>query len=55
MVEHELTAKLETPVRLRFDSYALDMVSRATVVAKLTGAGVAPGVALAAVGLADDG
>ena len=54
MVEHELSAKLETPVRLKFDSYALDMVSRATVVAKLTGAGVAPGVALAAVGLVDD-
>ena len=54
MVEHELTRKLETPVRLKFDSYAMDMVSRATVVAKLTGAGVAPGVALAAVGLADD-
>ena len=54
LLEHELTAKLETPVRLKFDSYALDMVSRATVVAKLTGAGVAPGVALAAVGLADD-
>ena len=54
VVEHELRAKLETPVRLRFDSYAMDMVSRATVVAKLTQAGVAPGVALAAVGLADD-
>ena len=45
-----LTAKLETPVRLRFDSYALDMVSRATVVAKLTQAGVA----LAAVGMLDE-
>ena len=55
MVEHELSAKLEAPVRLKFDSYALDMVSRATVVAKLTGAGVAPGVALAAVGLMQDG
>ena len=54
VVEHELSAKLETPVRLRFDSYAMDMVSRATVVAKLTQAGVAPGVALAAVGLVDD-
>ena len=54
LLEHELSAKLETPVRLKFDSYALDMVSRATVVAKLTQAGVAPGVALAAVGLADD-
>ena len=55
MVEHELSAKLETPVKLRLDSYAMDMVSRATVVAKLTGAGVAPGIALAAVGLVDDG
>ena len=55
MVEHELSAKLETPVRLKFDSYALDMVSRATVVAKLTQAGVVPGVALAAVGLMEDG
>ena len=54
LLEHELSAKLETPVKLKFDSYALDMVSRATVVAKLTQAGVAPGVALAAVGLADD-
>ena len=53
IVEHELTEKLETDVRLKFDSYAMDMVSRATVVAKLTGAGVAPGVALAAVGLVD--
>ena len=40
MVEHELSAKLDSPVRLRFDSYALDMVSRATVVAKLVQAGV---------------
>ena len=54
VLEAELEAKLETPVRLRFDSYALDMVSRATVVAKLTQAGVAPGVALAAVGMADE-
>ena len=46
--------KLESPVRLKFDSYAMDMVSRATVVAKLTQAGVASGVALAAVGLLAD-
>ena len=51
LLEHELTLKLDTEVKLRFDTYALDMVSRATVVAKLTQAGVAPGVALAAVGL----
>ena len=53
-LEHELSTKFESPVRLKFDSYALDMVSRATVVAKLTGAGVAPGIALAAVGLMQD-
>ena len=54
LLEDELTRKLETPVELKFDTYALDMVSRATVVAKLTQAGVAPAVALAAVGIADD-
>ena len=54
VVEHELTRKLETDVRLRFDTYAMDMVSRAQVVAKLTAAGVTLPVALAAVGLADD-
>ena len=53
LVEHELTAKLETPVDLKFDSYALDMVSRATVVAKLAQAGVPMATALDAVGLAD--
>ena len=51
LVEHELTAKLETPVTLKFDSYALDMVSRATVVAKLAQAGVPMATALEAVGL----
>ena len=53
MVEHELTAKLETPVELKFDSYALDMVSRATVVAKLAQAGVPMATALDAVGMGD--
>ena len=53
LLEHELTAKLETPVELKFDSYALDMVSRATVVAKLAQAGVPMATALEAVGLAD--
>ena len=51
LVEHELTAKLETPVTLKFDSYALDMVSRATVVAKLAQAGVPMATALEAVNL----
>ena len=53
LVEHELTLKLETPVKLKFDSYALDMVSRATVVAKLAQAGVPMATALDAVGLVD--
>ena len=53
LLEHELTAKLETPVELKFDTYALDMVSRATVVAKLAQAGVPMATALEAVGLAD--
>lgn len=51
ILEHELTEKLETEVKLKFDTYALDMVSRSQVVAKLTAAGVDVGVALAAVGL----
>ena len=53
MVEHELSTKLETPVELKFDSYPLDMVSRASVVAKLAQAGVATELALKAVGLED--
>ena len=51
LVEAELTEKLEAEVKLEFDTYALDMVSRSQVVAKLTGAGVALPVALEAVGL----
>ena len=51
LVEHELSVKLETPVTLKFDSYALDMVSRATVVAKLAQAGVPMATALEAVNL----
>ena len=42
-----MTEKLEAEVKLRFDTYALGMVSRAQVVAKLTAAGGA----VAAVGL----
>ena len=54
MIEAELRAKIDSGVSLEFDSYAMDLVSRAQVVAKLTGAGVDLGVAMAAVGLADD-
>ena len=50
----ELSRQLGESVSFRFDNYALDMVSRAQVVSKLTAAGVNLGVAMAAVGL-DDG
>ena len=53
LLKHELTAKLESPVRLRFDSYPLDVVSRATVITKLTQASVPLVTALDAVALAD--
>ena len=55
LLEAELRAKLDSGVSLEFDSYALDMVSRAQVVAKLTAAGVDLAVAMGAVGLADGG
>ncbi len=51
MLEHELTAKLETDVSLRFDQYGSDLVSRAQTVDKLVRAGVALPTALEAVGL----
>ena len=51
LLEYELTMKLETPVSLSFDNYPLDMVSRATVIEKLTRAGVSRDVALEAVNL----
>ena len=53
LLQHELTLKLDTPVELKFDSYALDMVSRATVVAKLAQAGVPMATALDAVGMGE--
>ena len=54
LIEAELSRKLAAPIRLAFDGYALDMVSRAQVVHKLTSAGVDIGVAMSAVGLLDD-
>ena len=54
ILETELRAKLDAAVRLRFDGYAMDLVSRAQVVAKLTAAGVELPAALQAVGLAED-
>ena len=50
-----MTVKLETDVRLTFDTYALDMVYRVRLVGKLTATGVAVPVALEAVGLEGDG
>ena len=53
LVEHELSAKLETPVELKFDAYPKDMVSRAQVFAKLIAAeGVTVEKALEIAGLA---
>ena len=51
ILEHELTTKMETPIRLKFDTYAMDMVSRAQVVDKLVKAGVDLSTAMAAVGM----
>ena len=50
-LESELSDKFGVPVGLEFDSYPLDMVSRAQVVSKLVQAGVDPGLAMGAVGL----
>ena len=55
MVEHELSAKLETPVRLRFDNYPLDLAGRAQAFQKLVAGGVAVNEALATSGLLADG
>ena len=51
LLTHELSARLEAPVSFNFDSYAMDMVSRAQTVAKLVSAGVDLSTAKAAVGL----
>ena len=51
MLETELSVKLETPIKLAFDGYPLDLVSRSQVVAKLVAAGVTVAEAMATVGL----
>ena len=53
MLEHELSEKLETDIKLEFDSYAMDMVSRSQVVSKLVSAGVSVDVAMKSVGIQD--
>ena len=55
LVEHELTAKLETPVKLKFDNYPLDLAGRAQAFQKLVAGGVAVNEALATSGLLSDG
>ena len=55
LVEHELSAKLETDVRLRFDNYPLDLAGRAAAFQKLVAGGVAVNDALATSGLLADG
>ena len=52
LIEHELSMRLDARVRLRFDSYAKDQMSRSTVFAKLMGAeGMTVDKALAIAGL----
>ena len=47
LLEHELTAKLETEVRLKFDAYPIDLAGRAQAFQKLVAGGVAVTEALA--------
>ena len=55
VLEHELTMRLETTVKLKFDGYAMDLQSRATTFQKMVAGGVAVNEALATSGLlADD-
>ena len=51
LIEHELTAKLETEVRLKFDAYPIDLAGRAQAFQKLVAGGVAVTEALATAGL----
>ena len=54
LLETELSAKLETPVRLRFDNYPLDLAGRAQAFQKLVAGGVAVNEALITAGLLAD-
>ena len=51
LLEHELEAKLEAPVRLRFDLYNVDLAGRAQAFQKLVAGGVAVNEALMTAGL----
>ena len=50
-LETELSEKLETAVRLRFDLYNVDLAGRAQAFQKLVAGGVAVNEALATAGL----
>ena len=54
LLEHELSEKLEAPVRLRFDLYNVDLAGRAQAFQKLVAGGVAITEALATSGLLAD-
>ena len=51
LIEHELTAKLETEVRLKFDNYPIDLAGRASAFTKLVAGGLAVNEALVTSGL----
>ena len=54
MLSAELTDKFGAPVRLEFDNYPMDMVSRAMVFSKLAAVeGVSPEMALALAQIGD--
>ena len=55
LLETELSLKLETPVRLRFDLYNVDLAGRAQAFQKLVAGGVAVQEALVTAGLLADG
>ena len=54
ILEHELSARLETPVRLKFDGYPLDLQGRATTFQKLVAGGTSINEALSISGLLTD-
>ncbi len=55
ILEHEISMRLEAPVRLRFDAYPLDLAGRAQAFQRLVAGGVAVNEALVTAGLlADD-
>ena len=54
ILEHELTARLETEIRLKFDPYPLDVQGRAAGFAKMVQGGVSVEQALIASGLLTD-